>query len=177
MKTINTFVDTSTVNRILDIKMNKPSNRKWEEDRENLSKIVESYVEKGIVQLIVNPSVKREIENTSDPQRKRRLLALFDQFHFIPYNKTIFPFTFPARFVTEEEKKELEELCKKIKVFDKDEKIFLDAVSNSQVEVLLTTDRKHLARKEICDYLKRKGLDNKILVCTPQKFYEYLQKI
>lgn len=47
----------------------------------------------------------------------------------------------------EEEKRELKELRKKIKGFKKDEKIFLDAVSNSQVKVLLTTDREHSLRE------------------------------
>jgi len=177
MRTVNVFVDTSTVNRILRIEEEQPNNQKWEEDREYLSKIIENYVRKGIVQLFVNPSVKQEIEATPDSQKREQLLALFNQYHYTPYNKWIFPIVFPVHFVTKEEKKELEELCKEIKGFEQDEKIFLDAVSNSEVEVLLTTDREHLARKEICDYLKGKGLDKKMLVCTPKKFYEHLQSI
>jgi len=144
--------------------------------RKYLSKIIENYVEKGAVSFIVNPSVKQEIENTSDLQKKQWLLALFNQFHFTSYNKTIFPFSFPARFVTEAEKSDLEELRKKVAGFEKDEKIFLDAVSSSQVRVFLTTDREHLAQEEIRDYLKSKGLHNKVRVFTPKEFYEYLQK-
>ena len=173
MKTINAFVDTSTVNRILEIDAREVKDALYEEDRLYLSKIM-GYVEKGIVQFIVNPSVKQEIEKTSNPHRKKQLLVLFDQFHFTPYNKTIFPFTFPAHFITEEEGEELEELCKKIVGFKKDEKIFLDAVANSQVEVLLTTDREHLVREEIRDYLRSKGLDKQIKVFTPKSFLEYL---
>ncbi len=176
MKSVSVFVETSTTNRILDIDVKKAADVKREEDREFLSKILKNYVKKGVVKLIVNPSVKREIENTSDPQRKRRLLALFNQFCFMPYNKTIFPFTFPAYFVTKEEKKELGRLCKKIKGFEKDEKIFLDAVSNSQIEALLTTDRKHLARNEIHHYLKSKGLDKRIKIFTPKELFEDLQQ-
>ncbi len=185
MRTINAFVDTSTLNRILRIEEKQPNNQKWEEDREYLPKVME-YVEKGIVQLFVNPSVKQEIEATPDSQKRERLLALFNQYHYTPYNKTIWgrtrgvkspSFTFPATFVTNEEGKELEELCKEIKGFEQDEKIFLDAVSNSKVEVLLTTDRKHLATQEIWDYLKSKSLDKKMLVCTPKQFYEHLQKV
>ncbi len=175
MKTTNAFVDTSTVNRMLEIDTSEVKDASYEEDRLYLSKIM-GYVEKGIVQLIVNPSVKQEIERTSDPHKKKRLLTLFAQCRFTPYNKTIFPFTFPARFVTEEEERELEELSKKIKGFKKDEKIFLDAVTNSQVEILLTTDRTHLARKEIRDYIKNKVLDRKVKVFTPKEFFEDLQK-
>ena len=176
MKTINTFVDTSTVNRILEIDTVEVKDPVYEEDRLYLSKIKENYVEKGIVQFIVNPSVKQEIENTSKPQRKERLLALFDQFHFTSYNKTIYPFTYPAYYVTEEEERGLGELSERIKGFEKDEKIFLDAVANSQVEVSLSTDREHLACIKVRDYLVNKGLDTEIKIFTPKEFYEYLQK-
>lgn len=60
MKTINAFVDTSSVNRILEVDTEEVKDALYEEDRLYLSKILE-YVEKGIVQLIVNPSIKREI--------------------------------------------------------------------------------------------------------------------
>lgn len=168
--------ESSIVNRILDIGVEKPNDTKWEEDREYLSKIIEEYVNKDIVKLFVNPSVKREIENTCNPQKKRRLLALFDQFYFTTYNKTAFPFTFPAHYVTEEEKRATEELRKNIKGFEKDVKIFLDAVGNSQVEVLLSTDREHLACIKLHDYLVDKRLDTEIKIFTPKEFYEYLQQ-
>lgn len=77
MKTINAFVDTSAVNRILEIDTGEVEDALHEKDREYLSKIM-GYVEKGIVQLIVNPSIKREIEKTSDPNKKKKLLTLFD---------------------------------------------------------------------------------------------------
>lgn len=174
MRIINVFADTSIVNRILEIAISEVRDALYEEDRLYLSKIKENYVDKGIVQLIVNPSVKIQIENTSDPTKKERLLALFDQFHFTPYNKTIFPFTFPAYFITEEEKRALKELRNKIKGFGRDEKIFLDAVANSQVEVLLTTDREHLACVKLHTYLADKGLD--IEIFTPRELYEDLKK-
>ena len=88
------------------------------------------------------------------------------QYHFTPYNKTIFPFTFPAHFVSKEEEGMMEELCRKVPGFEKDEKIFLDAVSNSGVKVLLTTDRQHLANKGLNEY--------RISVFTPKQFFEYL---
>jgi predicted nucleic acid-binding protein len=176
MRTVKAFVDTSIVNRILDIEVVKPKDPKWEEDREYLLKILENYVEKGAVQFIVNPSVKQEVENTPDPPKKKKLLASFSQFRFTPYNKTTFPFTFPAYFVTEEEKRQLEDLSKQISGFAKDKKIFLDAMANSQAEVLLTTDREHLANEKLRNCLRTKGLDKQIKVFTPKEFFEYLQK-
>ncbi len=175
MKTIGVFLDNSIVNRILEIDTSEVKDALYEEDRLYLSEIM-GYVEKGIVNLIVNPSVKQEIENTRNPRRKEKLLALFSQFHFTPYNKWIFPIVFPVHFVTKEEKVVLGELRKKIKGFSKDAKIFLDAAANSQVEILLTTDRKHLACIELRDYIADKKLDAEIKIFTPKEFYEYLQK-
>ena|GEM_PF-3066057 len=171
MEPINAFVDTNIVNRILDIdtiKVDDPNNPKYEEDRLYLSRIIKDYVEKGIVRLIVNPSVKQEIENTKNPQRRGQLLAKLRQFHFTSYNKTIFPFTFPAKFVNEDEIRIIAMLCEKIRDFKKDEKIFIDAVSNSDIDILLTTDREHLADKE----LNVRGIS----VVTPKEFVDrYVQ--
>ena len=167
MTTINVFIDTSTVNRILRITEAEDSNLKYEEDRLYLSKIIEDYVNKGLICLIVNPSVKDEIEQTKDAKEKAKLLALFNQLKFTPYNKTVFPFTFPAHFVSAEDEKMLKDIRAKIPGFEKDEKIFLDALSNSEIHVLLTTDRKHLADK---------GLDTYgIPIFTPRQLFEYVR--
>lgn len=169
MRTINVFADTSTVNKILDIAEIKVSDPTHEEDRLYLSRIIDNYVEKGTVRLIVNPSITREIEQTKNTKRRNALLAIFNQLRFTSYNKTVFPFTFPAHFVSEEEKGMLADICKGIRGFDKDEKIFLDAVSNSEIQVLLTTDRTHLANR---------GLNiHGILVFTPRQLFEHLQNI
>ncbi len=176
MKTINTFIDTSTVNRILEIDTSQVKDALYEEDRLYLSKIIKEYVERSLVQLIVNPSVKLEIENTPDRQKRERLLALYNQFRFTAYNTTIFPFTFPATFLTNGEKKTLEELLEGFPSFKKDMKIFADAIFNSEVEVLLTTDREHLANNKFHHHLEEKGLDKKVKVFTPKEFFEYLRK-
>ncbi|MFC2002320.1 hypothetical protein ACFLUZ_07490 [Chloroflexota bacterium] len=175
MKTVKVFVDTSTVNRILEVDIKK-SDPKYEEDRFYLFRIMQEYVEKGFVQLFVNPSVKHEVENTPDVDKKGKLLELFNKFHYTDFNKTIFPFTFPASFVTEEEKLMLEELRTKIKDFSRDDKPFLDAVSNSDIDVLLTTDRKHLACIKLRSYISGKELDTEIKIFTPKEFYECLRK-
>jgi predicted nucleic acid-binding protein len=177
MRTVKAFVDTSIVNRILDIEVVKPKDLKWEEDREYLFKIINNYIEKNIVQFIVNPSVKQEIKKTSDPRRREQLLALYNQFHFTAYNTTIFPFTLPATLLSKEQKEMLQLLTSIMpKGFKRDEKIFADAIFNSQIEVLLTTDEEHLANDRFRNLLMNKGFDKKIKVFTPKEFFEYLQK-
>lgn len=177
MSTIGIFVDTSTINRALDMDVRKKlRNSTDEDDRLYLSKIVEQYVKHDIVRLIVNPTVKQEIEKTSDPQRRDDLLTRFSQFHFMSYNKTIFPLHFPATFLASEEKEMLKQIYEALpEEFKKDEKIFADAVFNQQIEFLLTVDRKHLANDRFRNCLKRIGLDKKVKVFTPKELFEYLK--
>lgn len=176
MRSIGVFVDTTIVNRVLDINIETNAPQK-EEDRRYLSKIVEQYAKSDMLCLWVNPTVELEISRTPDTQRKAQLLAQFSRFHFMTYNKTIFPFKFPATFLTGQEKKMLEELFEDIPSFKKDEKIFADAVFNSQVEVLLTTDREHLLKEKFQTRVQMKGLDKKIKIFSPKQFFEYLQNI
>jgi hypothetical protein len=175
MRTIRVFVDTSTVNRVLRIKEKRDKDAKWEEDREYLNRIVEQYVEGGVVRLIVNPTVRMEIEATKDPRTRARLLREFEKCRFTDYNITRFPFSFPATFPTREQSKTLKEVLKDIPHFDG--KIFADAVCNSQVEVLLTTDREHLANDTFRRRIQRKGLDKNIKICTPKELFEHLQNV
>ncbi|MFC1914107.1 hypothetical protein ACFLXF_02405 [Chloroflexota bacterium] len=180
MRTVNVFADTAIVNRLLDIENQRPHDQKWEENREYLSKIVNEYVGKGIVQLFVNPSVKRELERTrKDPERKKQLLNIFELFIFLPEHKTVFPIILsnehPASFLSEEGKRVLENLYRDIPSFRKDEKIFADALFNSRVECLLTTDEEHLANDRFRSRLEDVGLGEKIKVFTPKEFYDYLK--
>ena len=177
MRTIGVFVDTSTVNRVLDMDKEIHDSR-GEEDRLYLSKIVKQYVKNDVVRLIVNPTVKQEIKKTTNLQRRDDLLMMFNQFHFTSYNKTIFPFVFPATFLVSEEKKTLKQLFEGLpKGFKKDEKILADAVFNQQIELLLTADRKHLANDRFRNRLESVGLDKKIKVFTPKELFEYLKNM
>lgn len=169
MRTLLAFMDTSIVNRVLNIDEVRSYDAKWEEDRTYLTQIIKDYVNKNLVRLIVNPTVERQINKTRCAQRREQLLKKFKQFGFTSDNKTIFPFTFPATFVTEKEREKLEELCGEIKGFERDQKIFIDTVSNPEVDVLLTTDRKHLVGKELSS--------QSVLVLTPKEFHEYLQEM
>ena len=179
MRTIGVFVDTSTVNKFLDMYIGRKLHDSTDEqDRLYLSKIAEQYVKHDIVRLIVNPTVKQEIEKTSAPQRRDDLLARFNQFHFTSYNKTIFPLHFPATFLASKEKEMLKQIYESLpKEFKRDEKIFADAVFNQQIEFLLTIDRTHLAIDRFRNRLESVGLDKKIEVFTPEELFEHLKNM
>jgi hypothetical protein len=167
--TINIFLDTNIINRILDIDKEVPDNITYEEDRDFLRKILDISSKNKQIKLYVNPSVKIEIEKTKDAHRREKLLKIFEKHNFIPFNKTIFPFRFPATFVSNKEIKILEALCNKKKGREKDKKIIADSAFCEVIDVLLTTDREHLANggikirhlkifspKELFDYLSNK---------------------
>jgi len=93
MSIIRALADTNIVNIILDIDDEIINNPKKEENRNCLARLMEQFVDTGKVQLFVNPSVEREIENIKkDPRRKQRLLDVFHQLDFTPEQKAIFPF-------------------------------------------------------------------------------------
>ncbi len=178
MKIINSFVDTNIVNRILDIEVSKPRNLPYEEDRLYLTKIIKGYVERGVIKLVANPTIKQQIESTSDLQRRVLLLDKLAHISFISFNKSIFPFAFPVTFITDIETSMLQELESEIsKGFNKDEKVFLDALSNEDIDVLLTTDRDDLANEKLSEYITKNGLTLDIKIFTPKDFYEYLQTV
>jgi len=165
---INIFLDTNIIDRILRIDEEIPSNFTYEEDRRFLRKILDICSKNEEIKLYVNPSVKIEIEKTRDEQKKKELLMVFEKHEFLPFNKTIFPFTFPATFISEEAKI-LEDLCNKISGLKKDAKIIADASFCKIIDILLTTDRKHLANK---------GIQIKNLkIFTPKELFEYLSNV
>jgi len=164
---INIFLDTNIIDRIWRIDEEIPSNCTYEEDRKFLKKILDICANNEETKLYVNPSVKMEIEKTEDKQKKKELLKVFEKYEFLPFNLTVFPFVFPATFISEEEVKKLEDLCNKLPGLKKDMKIIADAGFCKTIDVLLTTDRKHLANKGIqIKHLK---------IFTPKKLFEYLR--
>ena len=179
MKTIGIFVDTSTVNTVFNMDKKAPAfSYNDEEDRLYLSKIVKQYAKNDVVRLIVNPTVEQEIKRTPDLQKRDALLMRFNQFYFTSYNKTIFPFRFPATFLASEEKEALKQIFEDLpKKFKKDKKILADAVFNQKIELLLTTDRKTLANYRLRNRLESVGLHKKIKVFTPKELFEHLEDI
>ena len=153
MKSIGVFVDTSTVNRILDMDAEKTNDSQYEEDRDYLTKIVEQFAEAGVIRLFVNPAVELEIEQTIDKDRRTALMRVFHKLHFTPFNKSVFPWVFPVTFLRDEEKDKLVTLLNAFPSFEKDEKVFADAVFNPRIQIILTTDRKHFKAEKFSDFL------------------------
>lgn len=165
--TTNIFLDSSIINRILDMDRTIPSESTYEEDRHFLRKILNISLANEEIKLYVNPSVKMEIEKTQDVQKRKELLKIFGKYRFMPFNKTILPFTLPATLISEEEVKILEDLCNRISGLKRDEKIIADSAFCEMIDVLLTTDRKHLADRKIeIGHLK---------IFTSKELFGYLQ--
>lgn len=175
MRTIRVFVDTCIVNRLLDIDKPEPDDPNYEEDRSYLTKIVENGIDRGAIQPFVNPTVRTEIEGTPDPSRRQQLLEQFRRLHFTPFTTTVFPIHFTATFLTPEEKRVLEDILPSLG--RKDLKILADAMSSDKIEVLLTTDRDHLANEKLRGRLRDKGVDKKMAILIPKELYEYLQRL
>lgn len=98
------------------------------------------------ISLFINPSVLEQINNTPDKKRKKELLLKCKEFEFEEFNLTIFPFTFPATYITEEQSALIEKICEEHPALVRDQKIIADAGFNDKIDVLLTTDKK-LARQ------------------------------
>jgi len=179
MSIIRALADTNIVNIILDIDDEIINNPKKEENRNCLARLMEQFVDTGKVQLFVNPSVEREIENIKkDPRRKQRLLDVFHQLDFTPEQKAIFPFHwgegYSVMFLTTEEKELLNKLYAELPKFRKDEKVLGDALFNPNIEILLTTDEEHLANAKFRRLLIEMGLDDRLRIFTPIEFIYYL---
>lgn len=167
MKKLNIFLDTGIINRILELDKSE-SDAKYEEDRRYLGKILNLCSEEDKINFFVKPSVKTEICNTSNKSRKQKLLKVCAQYNFKPFNKTIFPFSFPATFISDEEIEILNALCEDNPALKKDIKIIADSAFCKEIDILLTTDRKHLAEKGF--HLQH------LEIFTPKELFEYLSK-
>jgi hypothetical protein len=139
---INIFLDTSIVNNLLDLDKQKNNDSTWGKNVSFLKMLIGGPVASGDMVLYVNPSVKHQINDTNDKKRKEELLIKFDEFKFEEFNLTIFPFSFPATFVTKEQIDLIETICKEHSKLERDRKIMSDAAFNEKIDALLTTDRK-----------------------------------
>ena len=93
------------------------------------------------MKLFINPTVISQIEATKDTERKDELLSAVQQFQFTEFNMTIFPFRFPAKFISEAQETEIQQLCLTYSALERDKKILADSAFNESIDVLLTTDR------------------------------------
>lgn len=151
---MNVFIETSIVNNVLDLEESRPSDTTGQENSEYLKLLLSGPVATGEMIFYVNPSVRWQINNTKDEQHKEGLLAKLSEFEFTELNLTIFPFHFPAKFISKEQSALIDELCKDHPALFRDKKIIADAAFNEYINVLLTTD-KNLAH-QVCQLGKVK---------------------
>ena len=164
---MNVFVDTSIVNNLLDLEEHRENDPNWLENVKYLNLILKGSVAAGSVTLYVNPSIKQQIDNTKDEKRKTKLLEKFREFHFTEFNLTIFPFQFPAKFVSEEQATFIQELYTKHPALLRDQKIIADAAFNDNMDILLTTD------KDLAYQVRQVG---KVKFLLPKELWEDLTK-
>ncbi|MFC1905529.1 hypothetical protein ACFLXL_01830 [Chloroflexota bacterium] len=137
---LNVFVDTSIVNNLLDLNETRLADATWEANIKFIRILINGPVASGKMSLYVNPSVKHQINSTPNKERRDGLLLKFEEFKFEEFNLTIFPFSFPARFIAKEQGELIDNLCKKYPNLEKDRKIIADAAFNDKIDFLLTTD-------------------------------------
>jgi hypothetical protein len=154
---MNIFIETSIVNNILDLD-ETPQDPFSKRQKECLEQILEEY-SKGTLSLFVNPSVLFQINNTTDEERKSKLLLVFNRFNFHDFTTFVFPLTFPLHFLTKEQNNEIDNICNEHPQLKKDRKMIADVAFNDNIDVLLTTD-KDLARQ-----VRRIGLVKFMLPC------------
>jgi hypothetical protein len=164
------FIDTCTVNYLLDLDGRKPTNATREENEHYLRLLRDGPVKEGAIQYFVNPTIQGQINATPDEERKTELTKLFEKFNFTDVNMTVFPFTFPATFISDKQAECLERICDDHPSLKRDEKIIADGVFNStdRFEVILTTDE-NLAK------WNPKIEDTYFM--TPKQLYEYTQSL
>ena len=169
---MNVFVDTCIVNLVLGLEESRPDHT-WEEDRKYLMKLQSGPIASGMIKLFVNPSVMSQVKATKDPERRKALIVIAKQFKFTEYNMTIFPFSFPARFLSQAQKAEIQRLCVEHPKLGRDKKILADSAFNEDMDVLLTSDRglaklqqlgtvKIMLPKELWEYYEARKSDNTV---------------
>jgi len=116
---------------------------------------------------LYNPTVLSQIDAIPDSKKEKRsaLLSKLQEFKFIEYNVTIFPFRFPGTFPSEEEGREIAELCRNFPKLVRDKKVLADAACSRQVDVLLTADRD----------LERMVQFRDLPIMCPKRLWEYFE--
>ncbi len=166
---MNVFCDTCTVNRHLDLENSKPDDRRYEEDREYLMKLLSGPVTSGTMKMFVNPSVLAQLEATrcKNPERAKALIAKAKGYHFTESSRTVFPISLstPAQFLSQEQKAKLQRMVAKRPRLRDDEKIIADSAFHRDMDVLLTTDLELAGLEEL----------GTVKVMLPKRLWEYYQ--
>ena len=163
---MNVFIDTSIVNCILDIEEDRPEDLIWQQDIKYIKLLLDGPVSRGEITFYVTPTVKWQIENTEDDKRRKGLQTIFEKFQFTEFNITVFPFHFPAKFISEEQGVLIEKICAEHPKLSLDRKIIADSAFDDNIDILLTTDRK-LARQV--------GQIGKVRFMLPRQLWDYIQ--
>jgi len=120
---------------------------------------------------LVNPTVLSQIRDTPDFERRRKLSSIAERFRFTEFNVTIFPFSLPARFLSKEQKDEIQGICSQYTSLVRDQKILADAAFGEGIDVLLTTDRelthkvpligrlKVMLPRDLWEFSRQKGIN------------------
>jgi hypothetical protein len=137
---MNVFIDTSIVNYMLELNKPRPNDTTWQDNIKYIEQLINGPVANGDIIFYVNPSVNSQINNTKNKKRKMVLLSKFKEFKFKEFNVTIFPFRFPATFISKKQSTMLNDLCTKHPALSNDRKIIADSAFNKNIDVLLTTD-------------------------------------
>jgi len=183
------FIDNTVANRIAELDDRVASqlderitsDPTYIEDKSYLTKIVDSFVVKGIVRFYWNASVKREIENTKADWKRNTTLCKVQDHTFAYYHSTAYPIIMsnenPATYLTTEQGLILDDLYNALpRAYLKDIKILADALFNPEIEFLLTTDRDHLANDRVRSKLEESGLNKYLKIRTPRELFEDLKE-
>lgn len=161
---LNVFLDTCIVNRVLDLQENRRDSE-WKEDREYLLKLRSGPVGLERMKFFVNPSVMSQIRATRNHERREALINTAAEFKFTEFNMTIFPFRFPARFLSPAQKGTVKQLCVQHPNLRRDKKILADSAFNKDMDVLLTTDRDLAAVRQL----------GRVKVMLPKELWDYYE--
>lgn len=153
---------------MLDLNKRRPNDTTWQDNIKYLKLLLGESVANEDMIFYVNPSVSSQINNTKDEQRKKELLSKFKESQFTEFNVTIFPFRFPARFISKEQSATLNGLCTEHPALSRDRKIIADAAFNKNIDVLLTTD------KNLAHQVKQLG---KVKFMLPKELWDLYQVV
>ena len=91
-------------------------------------------------------------------------MAIAEEFKFTEFNMTIFPFSFPAHFLSTTQKAQIQKLCMQHPALARDKKILADAAFSERIDVLLPTDR---------DLISQGAQLGRVSIMLPKQLWDY----
>ena len=130
------------MNDIIDIEDNLATNQVVQKNQKYLKLLLEGPVTKGTIAFYVNPGIMQQINQTPHIPRKERLLTKFRECHFTDFNLTIYPFAYPATYISKIRAAKVGDFVRFHPGLKKDRKMIADAAFNNEIDVFLTTDKR-----------------------------------